>query len=142
MDKQSGIRTNNVILGVQNHPSGPEPIQEEVSTSALKGLLTIGSVPLHYYRKHSLTLNVRTFSSEKPVLEKPTTTVAALYVENKELTCSVQVGNPSPTVKWQYQVDTCESTSTDKCEPLNDAWIDVDEVGLVKLFPGANGASN
>ena len=72
-------------------------------------------------------------SSEKPVLEKPTTTIAALYVEQKELTCSVKAGNPAPTVTWQHQIDTCESSSTDKCEPLDNAWSDVDEV-CVCLF--------
>ena len=54
-------------------------------------------------------------------------------MEQKELTCSVQAGNPAPTVTWQHQIDTCESSSTDKCEPLDNAWSVVDEV-CVCLF--------
>ena len=68
--------------------------------------------------------------TEKVQLEKPTTTIAAVYEEDKELFCNVEKANPPPTIVWEYQIDTCENAN-DNCVPLDNEWVRVTEVGRI-----------
>eukprot|EP00111_Clytia_hemisphaerica_P018541 TCONS_00054846-protein len=64
--------------------------------------------------------------TEKVELDKPTTTIAVIYEEDRELVCNVAKANPPPTIVWEYQVDTCEKAD-DNCVPLDNEWKRVTE---------------
>ena len=57
----------------------------------------------------------------KPVIRTPSDLIAAVFEEDKVLTCDIQEGNPPPKVLWEFQVDTCEESAKD-CKPLDGEW--------------------